>query len=503
MSTSKPDATPNAEAATNAVKITMSASETTSRDVLDRKTASSSAEGIEQDALIFHVKDYLNLLNNLLNEIDEIKYKIRESSRTAIRFDVCHNYDNEMQQLETTFALPWWGDASNKLAPLATRLEERVKHARNVEARAVAASPRPTSPQTATADEASLEDQSVPMPEFSLGEQGELYPAREGSRRHSLQATDLLEDSPSPMITQEKHERQQSESQPRRTLLNDLSAAGSNVASVLEDRTEPRTYEDVNKKHTLSLGTEAWSPRPFVTHEQIDTSDLFANPEALPNGVIIRNRRACLESRDYQSSPLDDLVETNDDGVLKSSKADYWGFVDRLVYQGSCSRGSILEFLRSVTFIWPNEIGLMAQKFADSLQSVQFTDRGYPFDGYLEPLTSLALNLNDMSRSRRDRFLLKEFSHPLLELHERLNEISIDRARDQDLDQLQAKLMACQDVLKLCESFGRTLEATLAQNVPLDSPKRVIVLDRELSDSLRDILKRIHIIHLPSFVKIL
>ena len=129
MSISKPDATPNAEAATNAVRITMTAPETTPRDILDRKTASSSAEGIEQDALVFHVKDYLNLLNNLLNEIDETKYKIRESSRTAIRFDVCRNYDNEMQQLENTFALPWWGDAPNELAPLATRLEERVKHA--------------------------------------------------------------------------------------------------------------------------------------------------------------------------------------------------------------------------------------------------------------------------------------------------------------------------------------------------------------------------------------
>ncbi|KAL2041391.1 hypothetical protein N7G274_005773 [Stereocaulon virgatum] len=138
-------------------------------------------------------------------------------------------------------------------------------------------------------------------------------------------------------MTQKKYEWQQSESQPRRTLLNNFGAAGSKVALFLEAETEPRTYDDVDKRQTLSL-------------------NLSTNPEALPDGVIIHNRRACLESRDYQSSPLDDLVETNDDGVLKSSEADYWGFIDGLVYKGNFSRGSILKFLWSVMFMWPNKI---------------------------------------------------------------------------------------------------------------------------------------------------
>jgi hypothetical protein len=225
---------------------------------------------------------------------------------------------------------------------------------------------------------------------------------------------------------------------------------------------------------------------------------LYANPEALPDGVSIYNRRAYPASRDYQSSPPDYLLETSDDEVLKSNKADYWGFVDGLVYQGNCSRDSILEFLQSVMFIWPNEIGLMAQFIADSLQGVQFADRDYSFDSHPKTLATLALSLKDMSRR-----LLSEFSHPLFQLHNRLNEISIDRARDQDLDQLQAKLMACQDILKLCESFDRTVKATLARNVPHDSPEKVILLDTGLSDSLRDISERIFDIDLPLFVEIL
>ena len=89
MSISRPDVTPDADVETDAVNITMAVQETASRGILGQKSASSDAEDAGRHALVFHVKHYLDLLNNLLNEVDETKYEIRDSSRDAMRFDIC------------------------------------------------------------------------------------------------------------------------------------------------------------------------------------------------------------------------------------------------------------------------------------------------------------------------------------------------------------------------------------------------------------------------------
>ena len=77
MSISKPDVTPDADVETDAVNITTAVQETASRGILGQKSAPSDAEDAERHALVFHVKHYLDLLNNLLNEVDETK--IRDS----------------------------------------------------------------------------------------------------------------------------------------------------------------------------------------------------------------------------------------------------------------------------------------------------------------------------------------------------------------------------------------------------------------------------------------
>ena len=105
--------------------------------------------------------------------------------------------------------------------------------------------------------------------------------------------------------------------------------------------------------------------------------------------------------------------------------------------------------------------------------------------------------------SRDPRFRLDDFSHSLFELHERLNRTAIGLVRDEDLDQLQAKLIACEDAVELCESFTSTVKALIAQDVPLEGLGNVRLQDKGLSDSKQDIKERIDAIQLPRFIKTL
>ena len=132
ISISKPDITPDADEGTDAVNITMAVQETASQGILGQKSASSDAEHAERDALVFHVKNYLDFLNNLLNEVDETKYENRDSSRDAMRFDICRTYEQQMQRLEGTLDLTARSNAKKKLAPLAPVLKERIKRAKDL-----------------------------------------------------------------------------------------------------------------------------------------------------------------------------------------------------------------------------------------------------------------------------------------------------------------------------------------------------------------------------------
>lgn len=126
-------------------------------------------------------------------------------------------------------------------------------------------------------------------------------------------------------------------------------------------------------------------------------------------------------------------------------------------------------------FVWPNEFDETVHEVADSLQNVKFASKDH-------------------------KFRLDDFSHSLFELHEMLDRTPIGRARDEDLDQPQTKLIACEDVVELCENFTSTIKALIARGVPLEGRGNVRLQDKGLSDSKQDILERIDAIQLPRFV---
>lgn len=67
------------------------------------------------------------------------------------RFDICRTYEPQMQRLEGTLDLTVRSNAKKKLAPV---LKERIKRAKDLNTRPLAASARPTSPPNATIERA-------------------------------------------------------------------------------------------------------------------------------------------------------------------------------------------------------------------------------------------------------------------------------------------------------------------------------------------------------------
>lgn len=81
----------------------------------------------EEDTLFSHLKHYLSLVNNLLDEVDEIKYEIRVDSRDQVRSDICQAYQREMKQLDTLHTNMRFEQAEQKLAPLVAGVKRRLE----------------------------------------------------------------------------------------------------------------------------------------------------------------------------------------------------------------------------------------------------------------------------------------------------------------------------------------------------------------------------------------
>ena len=50
-----------------------------------------------EDELFSHLKHYMSLVNNLLNEVDELKYDIRVDSRDRVKVEILRTYKHEMK----------------------------------------------------------------------------------------------------------------------------------------------------------------------------------------------------------------------------------------------------------------------------------------------------------------------------------------------------------------------------------------------------------------------
>ena len=259
-------------------------------------------------------------------------------------------------------------------------LKERIKHARDISTRPLAASTRHTPPPNATIETAFFGNNSAPM-----------------------------------------------------------SNPGTNQSAQFEEQAKPAS----ERERSMRAGT----------------LDLLMSPGVFPC-IDVSKYRTGLDSRDYHLSPFDSSSDSEDDKALEI-ETGHEGSEER-VYRGKCSRGSVLEFLQSVMFVWPNELDGRLHEVTDSLQNVEFASRDH-------------------------RFRLDDFSHSLLELHERLHETPIGLARDEDLDQLQAKLNACEDAVELCENFTSTVKLLIARDVPLERLGNVRLLYKGLSDSKQDI----------------
>lgn len=83
--------------------------------------------GSEEDTLFSHLKHYLNLVNSLLDEVDEIKYEIRVDSRDRVRTDICEAYQREMKHLDTSHKSTRMVLAEQQLAPLVARVKRRLE----------------------------------------------------------------------------------------------------------------------------------------------------------------------------------------------------------------------------------------------------------------------------------------------------------------------------------------------------------------------------------------
>ena len=81
------------------------------------------------DTLMSHLKHYLSLVNNLLDEVDKAKYEIRSNSRDGIRRSISQAYQREMRPLvistQTSEALL----AKDQLAPLIAGVQRRLEQA--------------------------------------------------------------------------------------------------------------------------------------------------------------------------------------------------------------------------------------------------------------------------------------------------------------------------------------------------------------------------------------
>lgn len=84
-------------------------------------------EGGKGNDLFSHLKHYLNLVTNLLNEVDEIKYEIRIDSRDRVRTDICQAYQREMKQLDTSHETVEIALAQQQLAPLVAGVKRRLE----------------------------------------------------------------------------------------------------------------------------------------------------------------------------------------------------------------------------------------------------------------------------------------------------------------------------------------------------------------------------------------
>lgn len=83
--------------------------------------------GSEEDTLFSHLKHYLSLVNNLLDEVDEIKYEIRIDSRDRVRTDICQAYQREMKQLDTSHTNTKFVLTDQHLAPLVAGVKRRLE----------------------------------------------------------------------------------------------------------------------------------------------------------------------------------------------------------------------------------------------------------------------------------------------------------------------------------------------------------------------------------------
>ena len=83
---------------------------------------------VEAD-LFSHVKHYLSLVNNLLDEIDELKYDIRIDSRDRVKVDVLQAYKREINLLDTSNQHLWGLMAAKPIAPLVDSLQKHFHRA--------------------------------------------------------------------------------------------------------------------------------------------------------------------------------------------------------------------------------------------------------------------------------------------------------------------------------------------------------------------------------------
>ncbi len=83
--------------------------------------------GAEEVTLFSHLKHYLSLVNNLLKEVDKIKYEIRIDSRDRVRTDICQAYQREMKQLDTSHKNSKSVLAEQELAPLVAGVKRRLE----------------------------------------------------------------------------------------------------------------------------------------------------------------------------------------------------------------------------------------------------------------------------------------------------------------------------------------------------------------------------------------
>ena len=81
------------------------------------------------DILMSHLKHYLSLVNNLLDEVDKAKYEIRGGSRNGIRHSISQAYQREMRPLDISTQPSEALSAKVQLAPLIAGVQRRLEQA--------------------------------------------------------------------------------------------------------------------------------------------------------------------------------------------------------------------------------------------------------------------------------------------------------------------------------------------------------------------------------------